>query len=182
VLPRSVSDELYSRSDTLRIFVSSQMRTGGLTVQRRVAAEAVERTAFARAWYWERDVAAGPYFAEEVCVGQARGSDGLILILGSRLTEMTEKEFRAAQANGVPCFIFINQNVRQDARTREFIKAEQSGANTTAKFRTRSELQTQITKAIYTFAVRGWRVDFLGRQASRHAAEVTVDLHARQDR
>jgi hypothetical protein len=168
LIPRTVTEEIFSRPPTLKFFISSQMRSGVLMDQRRRAAGIVEGTSIAHAWYWERDAAAGPYCAEDLCVGHASGSDGLILILGSRLTEMTEKEFRAAKHNGVPCFMFINGRVRQDPQARAFIDEQRADVVVTANFRNRSELESHIIRAIRDFAARAWRLDYLNRLV-RHA-------------
>lgn len=117
------NEELFSRPSTeAKIFVSSHMgRRNVLRAERKAAADAIESTGFARAWYWERDAHAGPYSSERLCVGAAATSDGLVLILARKLTRVTRMEYQAAYGAGVPCFIFFKEGVRRDPDVNAFI-------------------------------------------------------------
>jgi len=153
--PRSLADELFSRPDTLKIFISSKMRGEVLAVERVAAAEAVERIPdFASAWYWERDADAGPYCAEGICLGQAATADGLVLILAEELTPITRKEYELAYERGVPTYLLIDQRVMQDDAAQLFVEDRQRNADTTTKgFANVSELQTHILEALMRYAV-----------------------------
>jgi hypothetical protein len=89
---RSLSEELFARSDDLKLFISSKMRGGVFTIERQGCAEALEGTGMARAWYWERDADAGPYSDLHICLGHAATADGLVLLLGDELTDTTRQE------------------------------------------------------------------------------------------
>lgn len=167
--PLSIGDELFLRPSTFKIFISGKMRGAPLKDERVAAAEAVETTQFAHAWYWERDANAGPYSSENVCVGHARTSDGLILLLGRSLTDITRAEFRAAHGAGAPCYIFTKSDVTQDKSIRDFVK-ESRGAAITAPFGNLSELRTQITGALVQFVVGAARRDMLRTRRSRQRA------------
>ena len=159
----SLGDELFLRPSTFKIFISGKMRGGPLREERVAAAEAVESTQFAHAWYWERDANAGPYSSEGVCVGHARTSDGLILILGRTLTDITRAEFRAAHLAGAPCYIFTQSFANQDKAVRKFVKDNRDDA-ITAPFGNLSELRTQITGALIQFVVGAGREICSGRE------------------
>lgn len=157
--PRSLAEELFSRPDNLKIFISSKMRGEVLAVERAAAAEAVERIPdLARAWYWERDADAGPYCAEAVCLGQAATADGLVVILGDELTPITRKEYEIAYARGVPTYLLIDQRVTQSDEAQRFVKAQQQGSDTITKgFANASELQTHVLEALMRYAVSAVR-------------------------
>ena len=115
---------LFGRPQLLKIFVSSQMRGNRLTRERLAAVDAIETTQMATAWHWERDATAGPYCSRKVCVGHASTSDGLVLILGSRLTSITAAEYHAAKRAGVPRYMFLKDGSRRDKRAKNFIARE----------------------------------------------------------
>lgn len=151
-----LSDELYARPGRLKIFVSSQMSGNVLDAERIAAAKAIDSTRFARAWYWERDARAGPYSAEDVCLGHARTSDGLVLIIDKQLTPVTYKEYISARDSGAPCYILLKAAPEREADVEEFIKAERAYA-VTVNFQNLSELRTQITEAVIEYTVRATR-------------------------
>ena len=71
-----------AHASKLQVFVSSRMHAE-LEAERFAAAEAVERTSMARAWYWERDgQAAGDRYAD-ICLRHVLESDALVLLLGT---------------------------------------------------------------------------------------------------
>jgi hypothetical protein len=155
---------MFGRPARLKVFVSSQMRRRVLHSERMATVEAVESTGLATAWHWERDARAGPYCSEEVCVGNASTSDGLILLLARRLTPITRAEFEAASRNGVPCYVFMRQGSRQDAATRTFVREHQSGALVTKAFGNTSELQTEVKEALLLYAVQAVRRENVRRK------------------
>jgi hypothetical protein len=142
-----LNELLYGRPPVLRFFVSSRMNGSPLAKERVAAASAIESLGFARAWYWERDACAGPYCSEGICIGTASTSDGLVLLLSDDLTTMTQREFEAAQQNGVPYFVFVKDGGQPDDRVRELIDSVRDHG-VTVKFRNISELKTQITSAL----------------------------------
>jgi hypothetical protein len=173
---RSLSEELFARPGHLKIFVSSQMReSAGTKVferERLAIAEAIEATAVARAWYWERDAIAGPYCSEQICVGQAATSDGLVLLLGEALTEITHKEYLIAHARKVPCYVFVDQRVTQSREVRRLVKGiRDAGPNdraVTKGFENLSELQGHVTDALRNYAVQAVRrVNYVAWEQSR---------------
>src|SRR5581483_1321095 len=169
--PRSLAEELFSRPDVQKIFISSKMRGEVLAVERVAAAEAVEEIpGFARAWYWERDADAGPYCSEAVCLGHAATADGLVLILGDELTPITRKEYELAYGRGVPTYLLIDQRVVQNEEAKRFVDEQRTSAETIYRgFANVSELQTHILEALMRYAVGAVRrVNFeAGEQRAR---------------
>lgn len=159
-----MSDELFARPPLMKVFISSHMK-GGLDSERIAAAEAVEATSFARAWYWERDSRAGPYSSEEVCLGHARTSDGLVLLLAEELRPMVRKEYRAAYDRGAPCYIMLKDLPIRPPDTEAFIGRERDGRAVTQGFGSTSELRTQVTGAIIEFAVQASRREIIRRRS-----------------
>jgi hypothetical protein len=155
--PRSLTEELSGRPQHLKLFVSSKMSGGTYTVERQGCASAVDGTGIARAWYWERDTSAGPYCAEGVCLGQAASADGLILILGDELTQMTRREYEVAREREIPTFVFIDERLALNVEAEEFVRAERAGPAVTKNFTNLSELKTHVVDAIHTFGVQSWR-------------------------
>ncbi len=59
----TLSDELmFGRPRELKIFVSSKMRGGDLDEERREAITTIDGLGNYKAWAWERDAAADPFF------------------------------------------------------------------------------------------------------------------------
>lgn len=137
-----MDDILYERPKKLKVFVSSQMRGKVLINERQATAKAINETGFAFAWLWENDACTGPYSSEAICLGHARTSEGLVLILAKHLTPVTQKEYEAADNTGVPRYVFLKQGTRHDPQ-----------ATTTGNFNNISELETQVKSALYRYAV-----------------------------
>jgi hypothetical protein len=155
--PRSLTEELFGRSEHLTIFVSSKMRGGVYVAERRGCAHVVDGTGVARAWYWERDAKAGPYCSENVCLAKAATADGLILILGDELTSITRQEFEVAHSRGVATFVFIDERQKQDACAQAFIESVHARHCVTKNFANAAELETHVSEAVRTFQVQSWR-------------------------
>jgi tetratricopeptide (TPR) repeat protein len=151
----SNSEELFGRPTTkTKIFVSSHMgQRNVLRAEREAAADAIESTGFARAWYWERDAHAGPYCSERLCARTAATSDGLVLILARKLTRVTLMEYKAAYDAGAPCFIFIKHGGRHDPEVNAFIAQERRSGAVTVPFGSLDELRTRIVNALHTHVV-----------------------------
>lgn len=144
------------------------MRGGALQAERRAAADAVEKIPeLAAAWFWERDAAAGPYSSEDVCLGQAATSDGLVLIVADELTPITRREFEVARERGVPVYLLIDQRVEMGAELAAFVEAQQSEGLVTKGFRTIGELETHVVEAVTAYAVRAVRIVNHGTAAER---------------
>jgi tetratricopeptide (TPR) repeat protein len=167
--PLDPLDELGLRPDYNRIFVSSKMFGGAFREERLAAARAVESLPEFRAWYWERDARAGPSSSRDLCVRTARTSDGLILLLGDELTDITRNEFTAAHEAGVPCFIFLDERMTRNAAADAFVKAEWAWA-VTQLFASADELEKRVRLALIGFARNNWRHQLLEYRARRAEA------------
>jgi hypothetical protein len=168
---RTLTEELFARPSHLKVFVSSQMRGSAFVAERVAVAEAIDATAFARAWYWERDAFAGPYCSEEVCVATAATADGLVLLLGEELTEITRAEFEVARRRFVPVYIFVDERKEQNAEVESFIADVRSSGETkaiTKRFANISELKGHVTDALRHHAVQAVRrANFAAAQTNR---------------
>lgn len=121
---RNSVELLYGRSSKLRVFISSEMRSGRLRRDRLATASVVDVHPDAEPWLWERHARAGSYSAFEVCVGTAKTSDILLLILGDDLTDVTEAEWRAAKGAGANCALLVKEVSARTQRAEAFIAAE----------------------------------------------------------
>jgi hypothetical protein len=150
------------------------MRGFALKEERIAAAKVIDGSGFARAWYWERDANAGPYCSEQLCLGMARTSDGLVLLLASDITPITQREFMEARKHGVPCFVFQKDDAEPDDEVRAIVDLARSDG-ITVKFRNISELQTQILSSIYHHITMVHRKDIHRRhwKAQRNRLQVT---------
>lgn len=135
------------------------MRGGTLDAERRAAIAAIDSMSIAAAWAWEKDAQPGAYCAEGLCVGHARTSDVLILILGSDLTPTTEKEYHAAAEAQAQRIILVKDGVRRRRAAKDFLESERATVATTKNFQNLSELRSHIIEALKCHAV----------QSSRHA-------------
>ncbi len=118
------TEVLYGRSAKLRVFISSEMRTGRLPRERLAVASVVDQHPDAEPWLWERNARAGRYSSFDVCVGIARTSDILLLILADELTDVTEAEWRAAKDGGANCALFVKDGSTLTPRAEAFIASE----------------------------------------------------------
>lgn len=135
------------------------MRGGALEPERRAAILAVDGVSFAEAWAWEKQAQPGAYCAEAVCLGHARTSDVLILILGADLSSITEKEYQAAAGAEVQRIILVKEGVRRRRAATDFLNRERATVATTKNFQNIAELRTHIVSSLEFHAV----------QSSRHA-------------
>jgi len=72
----SLTEVLHGRPPYLRMFVSSKMRNGVYVVERRLCAQAIDKTGLFRLGPGRRDANAGPYCSEAVCLRHAATVDG----------------------------------------------------------------------------------------------------------
>lgn len=154
--PASVAGELLLRPRLFRVFVSSKMRDGAFATERVAAAEAIESTGLAEAWYWERDAAAGPYCSTEICIGRAKTSDGIVLLLGETLTDITAREYRAAKRGGALCIVLVAQGVARDASAQAFLARERN-PGVTVNFGSMEEVRTRVVNAIHEYMITSAR-------------------------
>jgi hypothetical protein len=143
-----------------------------LSDERLAAAEAVESMGIGVAWYWERDARAGPYSSESVCIGYARTSDCLVLILADELTDITYKEYVAAYQAGVPCIILLKQGVKRNKGVCEFIARERQHT-VYRNFKNLSELRTEVTGAIRRYVIQASRKENLRNRKRRMQTSAT---------
>lgn len=140
------------------MFVSSEMRSKRLAAERVAAAEAAEELGVHFAWYWERDANAGPYSSENVCLGQARTSDCLVLILGETLTDITRREYLEARDAGAGCFIFTKVGCVRDGDAALFISQQRDVENVITKsFETVADLRTGVVRSLVMYAAQAQR-------------------------
>jgi hypothetical protein len=174
-VPTLTDEILFGRPVRWKIFVSSKMNGDPLRAEREAAVEAIESTALAHAWCWERHARAGEYCAEAICVGHARTSDGLLLILGDSLTPITRQEYRAAGEAEAARFILIQDGVDRGADAQEFIRRERDIA-VTKNFGNISELRKHIVDALAFHAVNSGRERQLARlqAVTRHSIRVRL--------
>lgn len=159
------AEVLYGRSpDSLRVFVSSQMRGDVLKAERRATADTINKSPMHHAWCWEDNAPAGAYHSKEECIGYARTSDGLVLLLGSELTPVTRDEYEVARTNGAQRFIFIRETDVLTDSTKQFVEDEQARRTVTRKFGNLSELRTSVTDSLIQSAVRASRSEQLRRR------------------
>jgi hypothetical protein len=181
-VPTLSEEILFGRPTRWKIFVSSKMQGDPLKVERQMAVDAIESTALARAWCWERHVRAGEVCAAGVCIGHARTSDGLVLILGDSLTPITHQEYDAAGEARAARFILIQDGVKRDAEATEFIGRERDRA-ITKNFANLSELRTHLIDALTFHAVNSGRQQQLARlQQATPRRRIRVRLPLRRGR
>lgn len=152
-----LTDEVYARPTLWKIFISSEMGSGSLRRERKAAAEAINDSGLAIPWRWEKDAQAGPYSCAKVCLGQARTSDGLVLILADRLTRMTRREYLEARSQHVPRYIMLKEKTNRDKAADRFVRREQNNRCVTGPFRNLSELKTRIIGALRHYAISSGR-------------------------
>ncbi len=168
-------DDLYSRPLEPKIFISSEMRSKTLSEERVSAATAVESTGRARAWYWERDSLAGPYSSESVCLGQAKTSDGLILLVTDSITQIVRDEYLAAHNAGAPCFVFLKAIADRDAETVSFVTDVRNQGHVTVSFDNTEDLFKKIVNAINHHFTWTWREGLLSARLHRVSASAGQD-------
>ena len=158
-------DEIASKRSRLKIFVSS--RTAGLKDERATVVQAIEQNPTAEAWYWERDAHSGPYPIEDMCVANARTSDGFVIILGEDLSPIVVKEFESAHDAGVPCYPFIKAGITHTFEVQDFVERIRRLEYVTKNFNNCSELRTYVTEALNFFSVVAVRRVIVWQRESR---------------
>ena len=172
-----VRDEvIYARDPLhLRVFISSEMRTGELTKARRATAAAISETGFHNPWWWEKNGIAGQTCAEAICLGNARTSDYLILILGSQITDITRAEFLAAKESSATVIIFGPMGCDRGPEAKKFFDEEAREA-TYGEYSSMADLKQRIFDSLVAHAVRTKREGQLVKQQVSLEG-VGTDLH-----
>lgn len=132
------------------------MRDDALAAERKAAIEAVDDFALSKAWAWEKNAPAGPYYSVAECVGQAATADALVLILSEEITEVTRLEYEAARNAGAPIFAMVKADQKQTRQLSEFIELLRT-RGVTVGFSTPGELASRITEALRSWALRAAR-------------------------
>lgn len=160
------------RPDSLRIFVSSQMRSGALAAERRAVSDTINGSPMHHAWTWEDDAPAGAYHSEAECVLYAGTSDGLVLLLAGALTRVTRAEYEAARRAGADRFVFVRTGTALTDDASRFVDGERNNRTITRQFANISELRTSLTQALFHSAVRASRHDVLRRREAELGSSV----------
>jgi hypothetical protein len=160
----SRDEVLYGRPQRhVKVFISSEMRSGELSNERAAVAAAISEMGAHRPWWWEKDGVAGEYCAEAMCLGHASTSEFLILILGSTLTDITRKEFLAAKDASATTIIFGPKGCVRDRRAKRFFK-EQGDASTYGEYVSIADLKRRVQDSLYSAMVRAVREHQLSRR------------------
>lgn len=172
-----VDEVIYARDPLhLRVFISSEMRSGELEKARRAAAAAISETGFHNPWWWERNGIAGQHCSEAMCLGNARTSDYLVLILGSTITDITRREYLAAREAGATLIIFGPKGCDRDAEAKAFFD-EAAKDTTYGSYTSMADLKQRIIDALVFHTVRVNRESQLSkRQVSLNGvgADLTI--------
>lgn len=155
---------LYGRSDYIRVFISSEMRSGTLAAERLAAAAVVDEHPDSEAWLWERSADAGRYSSLELCVNAAKTSDVLILILGDDLTDVTKAEWDAARSIGANCALLTKANSTRTPRAEAFIAAQRVDS-VDVEFSTIEDLRAAVARTLRRNSTSAARQRQLARQA-----------------
>lgn len=109
----------------MKVFVSSVVRD--YEKYREAAAEAVETLGYQVSR--SEDFPARPDTPQQACLGEIRGSDAVILLLGERYgakqdsgLSATQEEYNEAKKNNIPVLVFIESDINPELAQEEFIK------------------------------------------------------------
>jgi hypothetical protein len=150
------------------------MSDGSLADERRAAANTINDSPFHHAWCWEDNAPAGALHSEDECVGHARTSDGLVLLLADELTRVTRAEYVAARENGANRYIFMREGASRTDETQQVIKTERERTTITRSFANISELKTGLTKALMESAVRAERRAITSRRRAEMGSTISA--------
>ena len=102
-------------------------------------------------------------------------SDCLVLAVGRKLTPITRKEYEAAQAAKVHCFIFQDSRVEPDDSVKAFIKAERGRAACTGRFSSPEDLARKAVAQLLGRAVYSLRQGIASQRRSSVTAMQVVE-------
>ena len=109
----------------MKVFISSVVR--GYEKYREAAAEAVETLGYQVSR--SEDFPARPDTPQQACLGEIRGSDAVILLLGEKYgakqdsgLSATQEEYNEAKKNNIPVLVFIESDIKSESAQEEFIK------------------------------------------------------------
>ena len=164
----SREEVIYGRPAThVRVFISSEMRSGELKSARKAVAEAVAETGFHQPWWWEKDGVAGEFCAEATCVGNAKTSEYLVLILGSRLTEITRKEYFATKDAGGTVIVFMPHGVKRNRVAQRFFRDEVKASNCAyGEYSSHADLRSRVLDSLKQHFARALREYQIVRKVS----------------
>jgi hypothetical protein len=146
------------------------MRDAVYAEERRLCAEVIDKTGLFASWTWERNANAGPYCSLDICLGNASTVDGLILILGDELTDVTRQEYEVARGRHIPRFVLIDQRKAQNEAAEAFIQTVRAEPGVTKSFENLVELETYVLEAIREMNSRNWRSHAHAVWERRHGA------------
>jgi hypothetical protein len=154
---------MYGRGADLRIFISSKMNET-LNAERLIAAKVIQSMIGHRPWLWETDAAAGAAKSDDECVDIASTSDGLVLLLAVELSDITEREYRAAKRNGAQRYVMIKTPPDAlDDRAKAFVEQERS-TNVTRNFASDKELRSHLRISLQASMVKASRESVIARR------------------
>ncbi|WAB82525.1 hypothetical protein OVN18_05855 [Microcella daejeonensis] len=157
---------LYGRDhDRARVFISSRMNKT-LDNERRAAADAVDRVSGHKAWWWEQDAPIGVLHSWNECIGFARTSTGLILLVAGELSAIVYAEYQAARDGGADRYILVRETDDLPPEVAGFIKEQQKTEAVTRNFRNIDELQTHIHQALTRSLVRALNEQVVARRGA----------------
>ena len=173
----SREEVIYGRPAThVRVFISSEMRSGELKDAREAVAEAVAETGFHQPWWWEQDGVAGEFCAEATCVGNAKTSEYLVLILGSRLTEITRKEYFATKDAGGTVIIFMPRGVKRNRAAQKFFREEvQTSKFAYGEYSSHADLRSRVLDSLKHHFARALREYQMVRKVSLDGVGQNLD-------
>jgi hypothetical protein len=166
-LSEQLDDEiLYGRDQTgLQIFVSSRMGST-LDSQRLLVAATIDRLDMHQAWWWERHAPAGTLHSVNECIQHARASDGIVLLIAGRLSEIIYAEYEAAKAAGAQRYVFIRKGAHLPEDVKDFIAQERREV-VTRSFQNDAELESHLYESLQMMAVRSAREGLIRRRRER---------------
>lgn len=161
----SVADEILFGRDPeyLRIFVSSKM-DGSLDAERVAARSVIRGLGSHRSWLWEDDAPVGALHSEQECIGYARTSDGLVLIIGGPLSPIIYAEYESARRAGANRYVFIRDGAQLPQDVEKFIRRQQKGEIVYRYFANTAELKTHLHKSLRVSVVRSSRHTLISRR------------------
>lgn len=155
---------LYGRDpEYLRIFVSSKM-DGSVDAERIAARSVIRGLGSHRPWLWEDDAPVGALHSEHECVGYAKTSDGLVLIIGGPLSPIIYAEYESARKAGANRYVFIREDAQVPPDVAKFIRRQQKGEIVYRYFANTAELKTHLHKSLQISVVRSSRHALISRR------------------
>ncbi len=132
--------------EKLQVFISSKMRRHVLRKERDAARRAIKAVPFCKPWGWEDAGYPNSFPPMELCLAEVRKSSALVLILGSDLTNNTQREFDEADRIHR---IVLNKQCHKKESAKKFLKTIHRGDGLTYRcFRNPAELKSWIARSL----------------------------------